>query len=947
MSKYLSPINLQYIRPLQTIFAIIFLTALISSCNKAQINEQFQNIEKGQINPAGILISYPGDGTIFPPEIPSPGISWTDTLKTKTKWHISLSTPDGKELCRNITESPSWRPDSSLWQKIKNISGTDPVSVTIIGEHKSFPGTKFSSGRVSFSFSKDSVGASVFYRAVPLPFSYAVKNVQQIEWYLGSINGGKPRRILDNIPVCANCHSFSDNGFLAMDVDYANDKGSYIIAPVSDSIHLLMDKIITWTDYKKEDGVITYGLLSQISPNGKYVLSTVKDRSVFVAVDNLEYSQLFFPIKGIIAVYDRATKKFYELPGASDKKYVQSNPNWSPDNSEIMFTRANRYISSKIDNSEGVLLNIEDAKEFTTKQKDFKFDLFRLKFNNGTGGKATAIEGASDNGKSNFFARYSPDGKWVVFCQSENFMLLQPDSKLYIMPASGGTPRLMNCNTKNMNSWHSWSPDSRWLVFSSKSRGPYTQLYLTHIDENGNDSPPVFLENMAFETKASNIPEFFNNKGYNLSKMIDDFSKNALYYTRTATLNIKAKEYRDAIANIDKALEADSTYFSAYEKRFILNIILGESRSKADLHDKSNAKKLIEAQIKQTPGDKSLLLKRGKLRLLMEDYEGALQDGLEVLKTNSDNYNAYDLITVTYQNMGQWNKTIPYFKKMRELQPENTQLIYNLANSYQNSNQIEPALSLLNELIDKNPNTGNYYISRAGLLMAKGEKPAAKADYDKAVSVDPNNFRGYQERGLFLISASAFDLGKSDFEKAISLLGEEIRKNPQDASLLIKRAEIMEQAGNFQGAQLEYENYLRLWPLNYTVLGKEAIYFRMLKKWQEAADMYTVIIDNFPGDAGMLYNRSLTLQEQGNFQKALDDINYAIHLDPLKYMYFLHRSRVRYQLGDKAGFKNDLNASSGLLNEQRKKGKLSDKEIEIMATIERLKNDTSNSQTIY
>ncbi|MQY80272.1 MAG: hypothetical protein GH151_13965 [Bacteroidetes bacterium] len=42
---------------------------------------------------------------------------------------------------------------------------------------------------------------------------------------------------------------------------------------------------------------------------------------------------------------------------------------------------------------------------------------------------------------SNYFARYSPDGKWIVFCQVESFMLLMPDSKLYIMPAEGGTPR--------------------------------------------------------------------------------------------------------------------------------------------------------------------------------------------------------------------------------------------------------------------------------------------------------------------------------------------------------------------------------------------------------------------------------------------------------------------------------------------------------------------------
>jgi Flp pilus assembly protein TadD len=46
-----------------------------------------------------------------------------------------------------------------------------------------------------------------------------------------------------------------------------------------------------------------------------------------------------------------------------------------------------------------------------------------------------------------------------------------------------------------MNSWHSFSPNGRWLVFSSKARSPYTQMYLTHLDENGNASPAIPIEN--------------------------------------------------------------------------------------------------------------------------------------------------------------------------------------------------------------------------------------------------------------------------------------------------------------------------------------------------------------------------------------------------------------------------------------------------------------------
>ena len=111
---------------------------------------------------------------------------------------------------------------------------------------------------------------------------------------------------------------------------------------------------------------------------------------------------------------------------------------------------------------------------------------------------------------SNSFPKVSPDGRWIVFVQCRNGQLMRPDSQLYIVPAGGGQARRMRCNTPLMNSWHSFSPNGRWLVFSSKSRSPYTQMFLTHLDEEGSDSPPILIENATAANRAVNIPEFVN-----------------------------------------------------------------------------------------------------------------------------------------------------------------------------------------------------------------------------------------------------------------------------------------------------------------------------------------------------------------------------------------------------------------------------------------------------
>jgi len=544
----------------------------------------------------GITISYPADGTVFPPEIAPPTMRWEDSHPNVTAWLVSVELPDGAAPIHRLSHEPQWTPPWQDWELLKQRSLERDVRIRVLGFASAGAVEILSGAKVSIRTSRDGVGAPLFYREVNLPFVDAVKDPSHIRWRFGAISSPQPPPvILQNLPVCGNCHSFDAEGTtLAMDVDYANSKGSYVITRIKEEMTLAASDIITWNEYRKEDGEQTFGLLSQISPDGRYVASTVKDKSVFVPKPGLAFSQLFFPIKGILCIHDRKTGTFSALPGADDPALVQSNPTWSPDGKTIVFAQATAYDLKNTLGRGKVLLTREECKEFVEGGKPFLFDLYRIAFNEGKGGTPEPIEGASHNGVSNFFARYSPDGRWIVFCKARSYMLLQPDSELYIIPAEGGTPRRLRCNTDRMNSWHSFSPNGRWLVFASKARSDYTQLCLTHIDENGRSTPPVWLTHLTAPDRAANIPEFVNVRPDAIAGIHEQFV-NDYSFVRAGNEFYRRGEPDNAIAEYRNALELNPDNVKAHQK---LGFLLYHVKSRCE-----EGMKHLTRAVELAPGD--------------------------------------------------------------------------------------------------------------------------------------------------------------------------------------------------------------------------------------------------------------------------------------------------------------------------------------------------------
>jgi hypothetical protein len=464
-------------------------------------------------NNTGLAITYPYDGAVFPPEIAAPVIAWNDAITASNHWLIVVEFSSQRSPIYARADKQHWTPDKPIWEAIKANSIHAPAKITVYGFGNKHPGNIIAKSSIHISTSKDRVDASIFYRQVQLPFKVGKKHFKKIKWRLGDISSyEKPPVVMEKLPVCASCHLFSKDGTLiSMEMNYKADSGAHFITPVRENIELSDEDFISWNDFPKPELLPkTRGLFAKISPSGKYLVSTVHEISYAALTNDLAFCQLFFPTYGVLAWYSVDSRKFHLLAGADDYDFVQTGPSWSWDEKYIVFARS----TTKNDYHEDITnirTHIEDASIQELNEKfPIQFDLYRIPFNQGKGGTPEPLKGASLNGMSNYFPRFSPDGKWIVFTRSRTGIMLQPDSELFIIPAAGGEARRMRCNRELFNSWHSFSPNGKWMLFSSKANTPFTEIFLTHIDKNGVDSPPVCLSRFSDDHYAANVPEFVN-----------------------------------------------------------------------------------------------------------------------------------------------------------------------------------------------------------------------------------------------------------------------------------------------------------------------------------------------------------------------------------------------------------------------------------------------------
>jgi hypothetical protein len=129
-----------------------------------------------------------------------------------------------------------------------------------------------------------------------------------------------------------------------------------------------------------------------------------------------------------------------------------------------------------------------------------RYSLCRISFDAKTGTYGNHVDtllNARELNRSFTYPRPSYDGKWLMYNVTAcgNFPVNHPEADLWLMNLmTGETYPLAGANSDDTESFHNWSLNSHWFVFSSRrENGVYSMPYIAFLDEKGQAGKPFLL----------------------------------------------------------------------------------------------------------------------------------------------------------------------------------------------------------------------------------------------------------------------------------------------------------------------------------------------------------------------------------------------------------------------------------------------------------------------
>ena len=350
--------------------------------------------------------------------------------------------------------------------------------------------------------SPDSIDPYISYRLISPSFvAYEVLTINQrcLENYDESV-------IYDNFLCgensqgqCINCHNYQQYNPERMQFHARQKDGGTIIAYDGTLKRVNM----------RNDSILSAGVYPAWHPWLPFIVySTDKTTQSFHTTHPNKIE--VYDSESDLITYNVATDEVCNLE--NDTTEYEVFPCWAPDGKMLY------YCSAHLDRQDST---VSKAVETLRRVQELKYNIYRKSFNPETfefGPRELVLDAAALD-MSALWPRISPDGRFLLFTMTHfgYFPIWHHDADLWmidIQDSVSSVSPMKTLNSPDTESYHSWSSNGRWVIFSSRrDDGTFTRPFIAHIDKEGSATRPFELpmsrpDAHRLSMKSYNVPEF-------------------------------------------------------------------------------------------------------------------------------------------------------------------------------------------------------------------------------------------------------------------------------------------------------------------------------------------------------------------------------------------------------------------------------------------------------
>ena len=402
-------------------------------------------------------------------------------------------------------------PSIDQWQVLKQAS--DIISVRIQGKRE---GQWVEFEPFHCYISHDSISRYLAYRLIEPGYEIW----QDMGIYQRDLETYEQTTLITNRQTqngCINCHSFcsgkTDNMLMHLRKEFA---GTYILSEGR------VERLDTKTPETISPLVYPYW-----HPSGRYVaFSTNSTKQAAHSTDRNRVE--VFDLESDVVVYDVERHEVFSCEQLKSDAAFETFPTFSPDGKTLYFCSA-------------------DTVGMPNAYQDVRYSLCAIGFDADSATFAAEVDtlyNARIEGRSVSFPRVSPDGRYLMFTLSAygNFSIWHKDADIFMLLLADGTLFDTSVvNSDDVESYHSWSSNSRWAVISSRrDDGLYTRPYLVHVSADGTLSKPTPIpqEDAWHDMRLM--------KSYNIPELVDEpFAQHSTLFERALQQSATSISFRN------------------------------------------------------------------------------------------------------------------------------------------------------------------------------------------------------------------------------------------------------------------------------------------------------------------------------------------------------------------------------------------------------------------